>query len=115
TLHRIGRYEDAMAAFVAAPGDEAKLARKVVAGYIAYSFERVGEVTEEITGIDLIMGFGFNWAPPSVLVDLIGADATRAMITEAGLRVPSALAGVKQGERLFRHPTANIGKFFVAG
>ncbi len=114
-LHRVGRYEDAMAAFVAAPGDEAKLARKVVAGYIAYSFERAGEVTEDIRGIDAIMGFGFNWAPPSVLVDLLGAQAARTMIQEAGLRVPAKLAAVKQGERLFTNPTVNIGKFFVAG
>ncbi|MBC7173068.1 MAG: 3-hydroxyacyl-CoA dehydrogenase family protein, partial [Polyangiaceae bacterium] len=115
TLHRVGRYEDAMAAFAAAPGDEAKLARKVVAGYIAYSFERAGEVTEDIRGIDAIMGFGFNWAPPSVLVDLLGIEATRSMIQEAGLREPKSLASVKKGERLFVNPTVNIGKFFVAG
>jgi 3-hydroxyacyl-CoA dehydrogenase len=114
-LHRVGRYEDAMAAFVAASGDQAKLARKVVAGYIAYSFERAGEVTADIRGIDAIMGFGFNWAPPSVLVDLLGIDATRTMIKEAGLRVPASLASVKKGDRLFDNPTVNIGKFFVAG
>ena len=55
-----------------ATGDEAALARKVIAGYISYAFHRVGEVTDTITGIDLIMGFGFNWAPPSVLVDTFG-------------------------------------------
>jgi 3-hydroxyacyl-CoA dehydrogenase len=114
-LHRVGRYADAMQAFAAATGDEAKLARKVIAGYIAYSFERAGEVTADIRGIDAIMGFGFNWAPPSVLVDLLGLEATRAMIAEAGLRQPATLAALKPGERLFIHPTVNIGKFFVAG
>ena len=114
-LHRVGRYVEAMQAFAAAKGDEAKLARKVIAGYIAYSFERAGEVTADIRGIDAIMGFGFNWAPPSVLVDLLGLEATRAMIAEAGLREPAALAALKPGERLFNHATVNIGKFFVAG
>ena len=78
--HRDGRYREAMRAFVEAPGEWAALARKVVAGYISYAFHRVGEVTEGIAGIDDIMGFGFNWAPPSVLVDTIGPKETVAMI-----------------------------------
>jgi hypothetical protein len=36
--------------FLTAPGDEADLARKVIAGYISYAFHRVGEVTDSITG-----------------------------------------------------------------
>jgi 3-hydroxyacyl-CoA dehydrogenase len=113
--HRRGEYARGMALFAKAPGDAAKLARKVIAGYIAYSFERVGECTDTITGIDLIMGMGFNWAPPSVLVDVLGKDAAVAMIEEAGLAVPATLADAKPGEKLFDVPTINIGKFFVAG
>jgi 3-hydroxyacyl-CoA dehydrogenase len=117
-LHHFGRYEEAMAAFAAAPGDYADLARKVIAGYIKYAFDRVGEVTNSITGIDLIMGFGFNWAPPSVLVDALGLDATIAMIEAAGLTVPRLLTEAKlngQQRKFFAHPTANVGRFFVAG
>ena len=113
-LHRMGRYEEAMAAFVAAPGPHAELARKVIAGYISYSFHRVGEVTESIDGIDRIMGYGFNWAPPSVLVDTIGLKPTIAMIEKAGLPVPSTLSSAKEGQGLFNDPQVNIGKFFVA-
>jgi 3-hydroxyacyl-CoA dehydrogenase len=116
-LHRIGRYEEAMAAFLAAPGDEAALARKVIAGYISYAFHRVGEATESITGIDLIMGFGFNWAPPGVLVDTFGIKPTISMIEKAGLPVPKPLSEAARGapRKFFTHPTANIGKYFVAG
>jgi 3-hydroxyacyl-CoA dehydrogenase len=117
-LHHIGRYEEAMAAFVAAPGDEAALARKVIAGYLSYAFHRAGEVTESITGIDLIMGFGFNWAPPSVLVDTIGVRPVVAMIQNAGLPVPKILATAAERDaksRFFTHQTANVGRFFVAG
>ncbi|MFW6087973.1 MAG: 3-hydroxyacyl-CoA dehydrogenase family protein, partial [Myxococcota bacterium] len=117
TLHHIGDYRGAMQEFVAAPGKEADLARKVVAGYIAYSFHRAGEVTEDILGIDLIMGFGFNWAPPSVLVDHIGPKQTVQMIEKAGLAVPESLAKVaKDGTPgpMFKYPLVDVGKFFVA-
>ena len=116
-LHRDGRYKEGMAIFANAEGEHAKIARKVIAGYIAYAFQRVGEVTETIDGIDRIMGMGFNVAPPSVLVDALGAQATVDMIAEAGLDVPAALAeAAKTGEpkRFFNHSRINVGKFFVA-
>ncbi len=116
-LHRDGRYKEGMAVFAAAGGEHAKIARKVIAGYVAYAFHRVGEVTETIDGIDRIMGMGFNVAPPSVLVDAFGAQTTVDLIAEAGLEVPAALAqAAKTGEpkRFFNHTRINVGKFFVA-
>ncbi len=113
-----GRYVEGAQVFLAAEGDEALLARKVVAGYISYAFHRVGEVTETIGGIDRIMGMGFNWAPPSVLVDTMGAAAVVRMIEEAELPVPEVLvAAAKSGDpkRFFSHPHINTGRFFVAG
>ena len=44
------------------------------------------------SGIDMIMGAGFNWAPPSVLVDTMGVAAAVSMIEGAGLGVPAILA-----------------------
>jgi len=116
-LHRDGRYKEGMAVFLKAEGKYAKIARGVIAGYIAYAFERVGEVTETIDGIDRIMGLGFNAAPPSVLVDAIGVEGVAQMIGEAGLDVPSVLAeAARTGkpERFFTHKRINIGRFFVA-
>lgn len=113
-LARVGRYRDAMAAFATAEGPWAALARKVIAGYITYAFNRVGEATDSIREIDLIMGFGFNWAPPSVLVDTLGPDATAAMIREAGLPVPEAIARLQAGDRLFDEPEVDEGRFFIA-
>lgn len=113
-----GRYKEAMKAFVEAPGDWAALARKVVAGYISYAFHRVGEVTDTISGIDDIMGFGFNWAPPSVLVDTIGLKETIGMIEKAKLPVPKILeAAAKSGspKPFYTSPFGNIGRYFVAG
>jgi len=117
-FHAQGRYQEGMAAFLEADGDEAALAKKVIAGYIAYAFNRVGEVTETITGIDMIMGAGFNWAPPSVLVDTMGAAATIKLIEGAGLEVPKAIVAAAESgtpKRFFSHPHVNQGKYFVAG
>jgi len=119
SLYKEGRYEEGMQIFLGAEGDEAALARKVVAGYVSYAFHRVGEVTETIDGIDRIMGMGFNWAPPSVLVDVMGgAAAAVEMIDGAGVPVPKILeeaASSGKPECFFIHPRINIGKFFVAG
>ncbi|HPG26889.1 MAG: 3-hydroxyacyl-CoA dehydrogenase family protein [Spirochaetaceae bacterium] len=116
-LHRDGRYREGMQVFLNAEGEYAKIARGVIAGYVAYAFNRVGEVTESIDGIDRIMGMGFNAAPPSVLVDTIGVRGVVDMIGEAGLAVPKVLAEAAktgQPERFFDHPRINIGRFFVA-
>jgi len=113
-LHRVGRYREGMQAFAAAKGPHAAIAQKVIAGYISYSFHRVGEVTDDISGIDRIMGYGFNWAPPSVLVDTIGLKPSIAMIEKAGLPVPPALANAQAGTVFFRDLQVNVGKFFVA-
>ena len=116
--HAQGRYEEGYQAFLAAEGREAALARKVIAGYISYAFHRVGEVTDSIDGIDRIVGMGFNWAPPSVLVDVMTPASAVKMIEEAGLPVPEELAkAARTGSpaRFFHHPHINIGKFFVAG
>jgi len=117
-LYAMGRYEEGFAAFLDAEGDEAQIARKVIAGYISYAFHRAGEVTDEIHGIDMIMGAGFNWAPPSVLVDTMGVAAAVRMIEGAGLQVPEILSkATASGEpaRFVDHPTINVGKYFVAG
>lgn len=114
TLHREGRYAEGMRAFAEAQGPHAALARKVIAGYISYAFHRAGEVTEDISGIDAIMGYGFNWAPPSVLVDTLGVKTSVKMIEEAKLPVPKILASAKEGTRFFTDLQVNIGKFFVA-
>jgi 3-hydroxyacyl-CoA dehydrogenase len=114
-LYAQGRYADGMAVFLAAGGEHADVARNVVAGYLSYAFHRAGEVTETIDGIDRIMGAGFGWAPPSVLVDAMGPAAAVALIDRAGLPVPDQLVELARApRRLFTHPTMNAGRFFVA-
>ncbi len=115
-LHRVGRYREAMKIFVEAKGREADLARKVIFGYVSYALNRVGdgEVVREPRDVDRIMGFGFNWAPPTVLADVIGIKETIAQIEKCGLEVPAVLAKAPAGQPLFREANVNIGRFFSA-
>lgn len=115
SLHHVGCYEDAFKVFRTAEGEEADLARKVIFGYISYGLNRVGdgEVVTDAREVDRIMGFGFNWAPPSVLVDVIGLKETIAILEKYGLKVPQVLTQAKPGEKLFREPNVNIGRFFA--
>jgi 3-hydroxyacyl-CoA dehydrogenase len=114
-LHRTGRYREAMRELLEAKGPEADLLRKVILGYVAYALNRVGEVVREPADVDRIMGYGFNWAPPTVLVDLLGAAETIRGIESIGLAVPPVLKeqARKPGERMFRDPNVDVGRFFV--
>lgn len=114
-LHNVGRYREAFEVFLAASGREADLARRVVLGYVSYGLNRVGdgEVVNAAGDVDKIMGFGFNWAPPTVLADVMGVKATIAALEKAKLPVPRTLANAKPGQPLFTVPDVNVGRFFA--
>ena len=114
-LHRVGRYREALAVMAAAEGADADLMRRVVLGYVSYGLGRVGEVVESAADVDRIMGFGFNWAPPTVIVDLLGARRTAALLEAARLPVPAVVAqAIASGRRLFTDPDVDPGRFFFA-
>ena len=114
-LHRVGRYREAMQVFLEAPGSEADLARRVVLGYVSYALNRVGpdEVVSRPLDADLIMGYGFNWAPPSALVDLFGGAAAMDAMAKLDLKVPQVLLDLEPGARLFDSAQTNVGRYFV--
>ena len=110
-----GRHPGAMEVLCGAEGREAELLRQVILGYISYGLGLVGEVVERPRDIDRIMGFGFNWAPPSVLVDAIGPARTIMFLERARLPVPRAVVDAATHHRaLFTEPAINSGRFFVA-
>ena len=115
-LHRIGAYGEALSRFARAEGEHAALARKVIAGYISYAFHRVGECTDTITGIDLIMSAGFNWAPPSALVSVLGIETTLEMLQQADVPIPESLVQMRERGQaaVFDDHRLAIGKYFVA-
>jgi 3-hydroxyacyl-CoA dehydrogenase len=112
-LHRVGRYRAAFDVFAEATGSDAELMRRVILGYVSYGLMRVGEIVERAADVDRIMGFGFNWAPPSVLVDVIGAGRTIKLLEAAKLAVPRVVVEVaERGGRLFDEPKVDLGRFF---
>ena len=112
-LHRVGRYQAAFDVFAEARGADAELMRRVILGYVSYGLGRVGEVVERVADVDRIMGFGFNWAPPGVLVDLVGARRTVALLESAKLPVPRVLvAAAERNQRLFDAAHVDVGRFF---
>jgi 3-hydroxyacyl-CoA dehydrogenase len=116
-LHRVGRYREALKVFAEATGAEADLAKRVILGYVSYGLNRVGdtEVVRSARDVDRIMGFGFNWAPPTVLVDVLGIPTTIKLLEQYKLPVPRVLHdGAKHpNERLFREANVDVGRFFA--
>ena len=109
-----GQHTGAMEVLCTADGKEAALLRRVVLGYISYGLGLVGEVVERPRDVDRIMGFGFNWAPPSMLVDAIGPGRTIVLLQQAKLPVPLSIIEAATHQRpLFNEPV-DSSRFFIA-
>jgi 3-hydroxyacyl-CoA dehydrogenase len=114
-LHRRGHYQRGIQRFMEAEGEQADIARRVILGYVSYALNRVGEVVEDYAAIDRIMTSGFNWAPPSGLVDMIGVERTRQALEQYGLPVPSLIEAAARKEvktPLFNLPFVSAGRYF---
>jgi 3-hydroxyacyl-CoA dehydrogenase len=109
-LHRVGRYRESLAVLKTAPGGEADLARRIVLGYISYALSRVGEVAASSADVDTIMSYGFNWAPPGVMVDLLGAADTVELLKRYALKVPPILERAEK--KLYAGSILDFGRTF---
>ncbi len=111
---RAGRHTGAMEVLCTSEGKEAELLRKVMLGYISYGLGLVGVVVNRPRDVDRIMGFGFNWAPPSVLVDAIGPGRTMILLDRAKLPIPSVIREAATHQRaLFNEPAVDSARFFT--
>jgi 3-hydroxyacyl-CoA dehydrogenase len=113
-LHRVGRYSDALKVLAEANGADADRCRRVVLGYISHALNRVGEVAASAADVDTIMSYGFNWAPPTAIVDLLGARTTVAMLQKLKLKVPATVEqAASRGARMFSGGVLEYGRTFV--
>ncbi len=107
-------YRQAFDVIKNAHGKEAEIVRNILCTYVSYAYSRIGEVTEEkygISGIDKVMSTGFNWASPSLIVNLLGGkNEVSNLLVQNGLNVPSTLEETADKELQL----LQSGKFFVA-
>ena len=107
-------YAGAMDVLCNARGLEAELVQRVLLGYISYGLGLVGEVVARPRDIDRIMGWGFCWAPPGLLVDAIGAARAIAMLEKAKLPVPESISTSARHQRpIFDEPAVDASRFFA--
>ena len=110
----IGMYRKAFDIILAADGTEADIVKEILATYIAYAYMLIGEVTDPqdgIDGIDRVMSTGFNWAGPSLLVQMLGGkDRTIELLEAQRLPVPEAL----RTDTACQRTIFNAGKYFPA-
>lgn len=113
-LIHLGLYREAFEVIRTARCKEADIVMDILCTYIAYSYSRIGEVTERelgIDGINKVMSFGFNWAAPSLIVGMLGGEeSVIQLLEEKGFEVPDFLKN--RGEAGWQIP--NAGKYFVA-
>ncbi len=111
---RMGMYKEAFDTIRAADGKEADIVTDILCAYVAYAYLLIGQVTESrfgIDGIDRVMSFGFNWASPSVILEMLGGrENVSQLLAKKGLTVPDTL----QAERKSAMEILEAGKYFVA-
>jgi len=113
-LIHMGRYREAFETIKTATGREAEIVKDILCVYIVYSYSRVGEVTDDdsgIDGIDRVMSYGFNWASPSVIVSMLGGKEYVIKLLETKeFEIPDALRNAdERKDRML-----DAGKYFPA-
>ena len=114
SLSGIGGHDGAMDVLCTAEGYEAEMLRTIVLGYISYGLGLVGEVVARPRDIDRIMSFGFQWAPPGMLVDAIGPGRTIVLLERARLPIPDVILDAATHQRPLFNETLDRARFFAA-
>ena len=110
----MGMYRNAFDVVKSAAGTEAEIVMDLLCTYVAYSFARIGDVVDPGAGIDpvdSVMSFGFNWAPPSVMVAMLGGKkAAVELLEKRGFHCPPFL----RNNDISHNQIPNYGKYFIA-
>lgn len=110
----LGMYKEAFDAIKKAKGTEAGIVKEILCTYVAYAYSLVGKVTKPsygVDGIDKVMCYGFNWAPPSTILNMLGgAENVIRLLEENNCIVPEILREqVISSNNIF-----NLGRYFIS-
>lgn len=113
-LIHLGMYREAFEVVKTARGPEAEIVQEILCTYVSYAYSLIGKVTKleyGIAGIDKVMMSGFNWAAPSVILNILGGkEAVIELLDKMGLKVPEA---IKSKDEVAQE-VPNLGKYFIA-
>lgn len=97
-----GQYAMAFRHLVTDTTIDADIIKYFLIQYVCYSFSLVGVVTSDYRDIDRAMGYGFNWLPPSAVVDLFGGFSTfQRLARKYNATIPAALRNLAKQNPLF--------------
>ncbi len=101
-LIRDGLYHQAFQYLLRSQYQDANIMKFFLIHYVCYAFSLVGTVTPDYRDLDRAMGYGFNWLPPSAVVDLLGGVSTVKKLAQAyHIPFPQILNTVQKQERLY--------------
>jgi 3-hydroxyacyl-CoA dehydrogenase len=113
-LIHLGMYREAFETIKNARGKEADIVTDILCMYISYAYNRIGGVTDAkygINGIDKVMSAGFHWAPPSLILNLLGGKKeVSKMLNQKGQAAPAQLQDTDNMELQI----IESGKYLVA-
>lgn len=114
-LIRVGRYREAIKVVVGAEGTDADLVRRAIAIYIDDALSLEAEMNGGRAAIDTIVASGWGWAPPSALIDALGAGCVAEMLARYNMALPPILErAARSGERLFSGGVGALGRTLSA-
>lgn len=110
----LGMYSEAFDTIKKAKSHEAEIVKEILCTYVAYAYSLIGQVTDSsygIEGIDRVMCYGFNWAPPSTIANMLGgSDEVIKLLEESNYTVPEIL----KEQSTLQNKISNSGKYFIA-
>ncbi len=94
---REGDYQKAIFLLLSSNTREAKIIQYFFAKYIHSAFSIIGTIAKNSEDIDKAMGFGFNWLPPSSLINLLGGRHMAIdLLNKFNLSIPAKLSSSSQ-------------------
>ena len=109
----IGKYLRAYEIIASAKSKEAEIVKDILYTYISYAYSLVGIVCDHkygIGGIDNVMRYGFNWAPPSILLSLLGGAKSLSNWIDRNAR--GYIVDIPSNVEEFQIHEFSIGRYF---